>query len=113
MTARGDLQRLEALAQLVLDRRLAQLRQAAVDLGRSQDQLAAINAAAAPGDLPPVAAGLVEINYGRWADRRRAELNGVIARQRAAMIEARADATQAFGRVQALQGTAAKLARRS
>jgi hypothetical protein len=111
MTARGDLQRLEALAQLVLDQRLGQLRQRGAELQRSHDQLAAINAAAAPGDLPPVAAGLVEINYGRWADRRRAELNAVIARQRASMIEARAEATLAFGRAQALEGTAAKMTR--
>ena len=113
MTARVDLQRLEALAQLVLDQRLGQLRQNTTELDRTYKQLAAINAAAAPADLPPVSAGLVEINYGRWADSRRAELNAVIARQRVAVIEAKAEATLAFGRLHALQGAAAKVARRS
>lgn len=112
MTGREDLQRLTALAQLVLDQRLAQLRQNAAELDRSEGQLQAINAAAAPADLPPMAAGLVEINYGRWADARRAELNAVIARQRGAVIAAKDEATTAFGRLQALKGVAARLLRR-
>lgn len=111
MSAGRDLQRLEALARLVLDHGLAELRSAAAQLERSQDQLRAINMAAAPADLAPVAAGLVELNYGRWADIRRAELNSVIARQRAAVIEARAEATVAFGRLQALRGAAEKVGR--
>ncbi|OZA12753.1 MAG: hypothetical protein B7Y02_06945 [Rhodobacterales bacterium 17-64-5] len=108
MIAVQDLLRLKELAQLVLDHRLGQLRAAAHQLERSEGQLQAINAAAAPAELPPVAAGLVEINYGRWADIRRAELNGVIARQRAGLMAERAEATTAFGRLQALRGLAEK-----
>lgn len=108
MTSKQDLQRLSTLAELVLDQKLGNLRQAALHLERSKDQLRAINAAAAPADLPPVAAGLVELNYGRWADIRRAELNTVMARQTAELFEMRTEATTAFGRLQALRGAVAK-----
>ena len=52
MSQRHDMQRLQALAQLVLDQRLMALKQAADRLERSRDQLVSINAAAAPADLP-------------------------------------------------------------
>jgi hypothetical protein len=112
MSRAQDIKRLQALAQLVLDQRLLALKQAADQLERSRNQLAAINAAAAPADLPPVAAGLVDVAYRRWADVRRAELNGTIARQSAVWIETRGEAGQAFGRVQALDGTLARLVSR-
>jgi hypothetical protein len=112
MSRAKDMKRLQVLAQLVLDQRLLTLKQAADRLERSRDQLAAINAAAAPADLPPVAAGLVDVAYQRWADVRRAELNGAIARQSADWIETRDVAGQAFGRVQALDGALARLATR-
>jgi len=109
MSQRHDRQRLQALAQLVLDQRLMVLKQAADRLERSRDQLASINAAAAPADLPPVAAGMVDVAYQRWADVRRAELNGTIARQSADLIDAKGVAGHAFGRVQALDGALARL----
>jgi hypothetical protein len=103
---------LETLAGLVLDHELARLRAARAAIDRSRDQLQAINAPSDPGDLPAVAAGLVEINYRRWADIRRAELNALMARQTVTMIETRGEAAKAFGRLQALRGVAAKLAER-
>jgi len=106
MSRQRDLQQLATLAQLVLDHRLGQLRKGTAELEKSRGQLDAINAAATPADLPPVAAGLVEVGYRRWADIRRAELNSVIARQRAAVIEMKAEAGTAFGRLQALRGVA-------
>ena len=109
MSRLSDIQRLEALAQLVQDQRLQVLKQAADQLERSRAQLEAINAAAAPADLPPVAGGLVDVAYRRWADIRRSELNGVIARQSVTWIEERSEAAQAFGRVQALKGALARL----
>jgi hypothetical protein len=112
MSRAKDMKRLQDLAQLVLDQRLMGLRQAAERLERSRAQLSAINAAAASADLPPVAAGLVDVAYQRWADVRRAELNGAIARQSAEVIESRSEAGQAFGRVHALDGALARLAAR-
>jgi hypothetical protein len=112
MSKRADLAKVTALTQLVLDHRLHQLREAAAARDRSQMQLGAITAAAAPADLSPVTAGLVGLAYQRWADIRRSELNAVIARQTATWIEARSDARTAFGRVQAITGVAEKLPRK-
>lgn len=106
MTSRKDLKSLATLSQLVLDQRLAAVRQAAERLDRSKSQLRAINAAAAPADLPPVQGGLVDLAYQRWADVRRAELNVTIAQQTVAWIDAKSEAATAFGRVQALKGAA-------
>lgn len=103
MTRSKDLTRLAEVAQLMLDTRLAQLREASAQLDRSRKQLEAINAAARSADLPLVAAEKVGLVYDRWADVRRSELNLVIARQTADWIETRADAGTAFGRLQALQ----------
>ena len=112
MSRPTDIKRLEALAQLVLDQRLQALKQSADRLERSRAQLQAINAGAAPAELPPVAAGLVDVAYRRWADLRRTELNGVIARQTVDWIEDRNHAGAAFGRVQALRGALSRLERK-
>ena len=112
MTKTQDAQRLQDLAQLMLDQRLHALRLAGEQLQRSRDQLSAINDPAAPVDLSPVTAGLVDVTYQRWADIRRAELNATIARQTVALIEARAEAGQAFGRTRALEGALTRLAQR-
>jgi hypothetical protein len=109
MSRAKDLTRLAEVAQLMLDHRLGRLRDASAQLDRSRMQLLAINRAAGTADLPLAAAGKVALAYDRWADVRRAELNLVIARQTAEMLEARSDAGIAFGRLQALQG----LSRRS
>ena len=110
--SRRDLQAIGDVSQLVLDHRLAALREAASQLERSRAQLAAINAAAAPADLPPVAARLVDVSYQRWADTRRTDLNTVMAQQTVALIDARGEASTAFGRLQALRGLAERLGRR-
>ena len=109
MTGSKDLRTLAALAQLVLDQRLAGLRQSTERLDRSREQLQAINVVTTPADLPPVAAGLVDMAYQRWADVRRAELNSAIAQQTAIWMEEKAEAATAFGRVQALKGAADRL----
>jgi hypothetical protein len=106
MTKAHDLTRLADVAQLMLDHRLGQLRAVSTRLDLSRMQLQSINAAARPADLPLVAGEKVGLVYHRWADVRRAELNLVIARQTAEMIEARSEAGTAFGRLQALQGLA-------
>jgi hypothetical protein len=112
MTRPADLQKLAALSQLLLDQRLVELRETADRLQRSREQLASINASAEPADLSPIAAGLVDVAYRRWADIRRAELNTVVARQSVQWMEARAEAGVAIGRVQALRGAMDRLGRK-
>jgi hypothetical protein len=104
MSRRCDLSRLENLSALMLDQRLARLRAAADLCDQSRMQIAALDQAAAPAGLPPVAAGQVALRYQLWADRRRGELNTVLARQTADWLEARAEAQRAFGKLQALRG---------
>ncbi|MBL9051736.1 MAG: hypothetical protein JNK19_16610 [Tabrizicola sp.] len=108
MRKSDQLARMSDLAQLILDHRLAALRQASGQLEQSRMQLQAINSAGADSDLPPVEAERVGLAYQRWADIRRAELNLVIARQTAACIDARGEAAHALGRLQALRGLASK-----
>lgn len=110
MSRATDLVRLAAIAQLMLDHRLGQLRNSADQLDQSRMQLSAINQAAEPVDLEdPIVSARVGLDYERWADVRRAELNLVLARQTASWLEARGEAQTAFGRRQALQGLAARL----
>lgn len=106
MSKAKDLARLTELAKLTLDHRLGQMRAASHALERSRDQLAAINEAAKPADLPMVAGARAEWAYRRWADQRRSELNLVIARQTADWLTARDEAKTAFGRREALNGLA-------
>ena len=110
MTKPNDLARLTEVAQLMLDHRLGQLRASTAELDRSRMQLAAINAAARPSEaLEPVISERVALAYDRWADVRRSEPNLVIGRQTAAWLQARSEAQNAFGRVQALQGLTTRL----
>jgi hypothetical protein len=112
MSQANDLKRLAEVAQLMLDHRLSQLHGAAAELERSRMQLAAINEAGRPADLEMLTAGKVALTYDRWADQRRGELNLVIARQTVDWMDARSEAQNAFGRMQALQGLAKRLKER-
>ncbi|AZL59453.1 hypothetical protein EI545_11735 [Tabrizicola piscis] len=109
MTRRTETTKVITLADLLLRHHLGQMRQAAERLDRSRAQMAAIDKAADPADLPEVVAARVDCDYRRWADARKSELNLVLARQTAEVLAARAEAEVAFGRVQALRGIAARL----
>lgn len=109
MTKAQDLARLIDLAQLTLDHRLSQLRTASLALERSQGQMAEINRAANPADLPLITSARTEWTYQRWADLRRAELNLVIARQKAEYLSTCSAAKTAFGRVQALRNMSTRV----
>jgi hypothetical protein len=112
MSRGKDIARLEGLARLVLDHRLALLRKAAEQRQQSQMQLAALERNEGPSGLDAVAAGQVALRYQRWADVRRTELNAVLARQTAAWLDARHDAQRAFGQAEALAKLAERLGRK-
>ncbi len=112
MSRAKDLAKLDGLSQLVLDDRLSRLRAAAAQVEKSRMQIAALDRSAEPDDLPPVAASQVMLRYQLWADGRRSELNAVLARQTVNWLEARQNAREAFGRLQALRGIAGRLAER-
>jgi hypothetical protein len=104
MSRARDLTRLQELAALMRDHRLGQLREAASRRAQSLEQIAALEQPATTSDLPAVTAGLVALRYGAWADRRRGELNVVLARQTADWITAQEAAQKAFGQAEALRG---------
>jgi hypothetical protein len=104
MSRAKDIARLETLAALVRDHRLASLRAAAAQCEQSRMQIAALAREETPdADLPAVAASLVALRYQAWADVRRGELNTVLARQTALFLAARDEARSAFGRAEALR----------
>jgi hypothetical protein len=112
VTRRSEIAALHGLVQLVLDHQLSVLRAAADRREQSRMQIAALDKASEPSDLPPVAAAQVALRYQLWADVRRSDLNTVLARQTAEWMSAQDDARLAFGRAEALRGIAARIADR-
>lgn len=112
MSRARDLAALERLSGLVLDHRLSRLNAAAARMERSRMQIAALDRPAEPEGISAVTAGQVGLRYRLWADARKGELNTVLARQTVEWIEARQDAREAFGRLEALRGVAARLGRK-
>lgn len=111
MSQKQQLAKLQQIAGLMLDSRLAALQTAARAKAESEAQLSGLaGAVAAPADISAVAAEKAALNYQRWADARRAELNLVLARQTVVWMEARDAARVAFGKTEALAGVARKLA---
>lgn len=104
MSRAQQVAKLSQISQLLLDSRLAALQLAARACRESEDRLAGLSVPGAlPGALPEIAALRAALNYQRWADARRGEINLVLARQTAAMIEARDAAREAFGRSEAMR----------
>jgi hypothetical protein len=110
MSRSEQMQRLEQVAGLLFDTRLAELQKAARARADTEARMAALVMPAVPeGALSQVAAELAALGYQRWADLRRAELNQTLARQTAAWIDARDEARLAFGKTQALAAVRTKL----
>lgn len=108
---RKSLQQLEEIAALILDGRLSALRHAAQARADSEAKLEGLAAPPPPADLSGAAGELAALNYQRWADARRAEINRLLARQTAELAEATDAARIAFGRRQALAGLVGKAAK--
>lgn len=100
------LSRLATITRLVLDHRLAELRQAEAARTASVAQLSALSAPFPPADLPIVAAHRADLLWQQWADARRRDLNPLLARQTARWLEARAAAQTAIARDNVLAGLA-------
>ena len=101
MTQKQDLTKLRLISDLMLETRLARLTAAAHAKQQSENQLAGLAQTCSMTDgVEPVAAQLAALNYQRWAEARRAEINLLLARQTAEWIEARDAARTAFGRAE-------------
>ena len=102
MKADDRIKQLETIAGMILDLRLADLRQAARLRQESLDRLGALEVPPAE-DMDPITAARINLQYQAWADRRRAEINLVLARQTADWTMRRAEAKEAFARSEALR----------
>lgn len=107
-----DLKKLNRLANLQLDHRLAVLRVAIEAKSRTEAALAALSQPVfpAPG-LVGATSDLAAMTYQRWADLQRAEINQCLARQTRDVMQARSEAEIAFARNEALRGLASRAAR--
>ena len=113
MNQKQQLAKLQQIAGLLLDSRLAALQTAARAKAESEAQLTGLaDFVVASADISTVAAEKAALTYQRWADTRRVELNLLLARQTVAWMEARDAARVAFGKTEALAGVARKLAAR-
>lgn len=107
MTKAAQLSQLAGLADMLLDSRLFALQAAARAKQDCEAQLAGLSAIPEPqADLAGVASQLASLQYQRWADVRRSELNQQLARRTVALIEARDSAREAFGKKQILTALA-------
>ncbi len=93
--------RLAQVADLLRDRKLAELRSAAQQLAATQVLRDSLDRPAAR-DLPEVAAALAALSYDVWAERRRQELDRLLAAQTARLHRQQAEAARAFGRAEVL-----------
>lgn len=107
MTRKMQLHRLCQIAELMRDRDLAALRRATEACAETRALIDGLEAPAAEG-LGPVAAALAGQSYQLWAGRRRAELNLLLARQTADVLQCHQKAAQGFGKAEVL----ARLVRR-
>jgi hypothetical protein len=100
MSDREKLRRLAEISALMRDTRMLALEAAARARQASLDRLAELDRPSSANDLPPIVAGEVAMRYALWADRRRSELNQMLARQTVEWHQARDEAALAFGRDQ-------------
>lgn len=100
MSERTRLQKLEQLAGMVRDHELAKLNRLAAAADQTRDKLAKL-----PTDVEASSdAAMMAIQQAhlRWAAKQRMQLNQVLARQRAAMIEQQRKSARSFGRAEAV-----------
>ncbi len=104
MSKDAPLARLSTISALILDGRLSELRRCAAARDETITQIAGLQQDSAHCDeFEGAAAQLAALNYQRWAEVRRRELNQNLARQTAAWIDATEAARTAFGRNEALK----------
>jgi hypothetical protein len=107
MNGNARMAELAALAGMVRDLRLQDVASASAAHAASLARLADLAPVAAEG-LEPLSEARIALRYEVWADRRRQEINAVLANQVTALEAARANARTAFGRAQALLRLAGK-----
>ncbi len=102
MSEKEKLGRLAEIGQLLFDQKMMVLERAARARQASLDRLAELDRPMPATDLPLVTAQEIALRHALWADHKRREINTMLARQTAEWLEAREEASRAFGRNQVL-----------
>ncbi|MCW1919181.1 hypothetical protein NX862_10455 [Rhodobacter sp. KR11] len=102
MSEKEKLGRLTEISQLLFDQKMFVLERAARARQSSLDRLSELDRPMDAADLPLIQAQEIALRHALWADHKRREINTMLARQTAEWIEAREDASRAFGRNQVL-----------
>ena len=110
MTKKQQIEKLQHVAALLFDSKLAQLKIIAQAKHETEGHLTDLaQGASVTPDMPQISIEVANLRYERWADVRRAELNMTLARQTALWLDARGAAQVAFGKTQALDGIKARV----
>lgn len=102
MSQKEKLGRLAQITQLMLDQKMLVVEGKARARQASLDRLAELDRPMPDTDLPLVMAQEIALRHALWADHKRREINEMLARQTAEWLEAREEASRAFGRNQVL-----------
>jgi hypothetical protein len=102
MSEKEKLGRLTEISQLMFDQKMMVLEKAARARQSSLDRLAELDRPMEAPDLPLITAQEITMRHALWADHKRRQINEMLARQTAEWIEAREEASRAFGRNQVL-----------
>lgn len=94
---------------MLRDLRLDRLSRCAQDCADTRRKISQLDRGGAQdSDLSMAAQMEIEMRHKLWSDRRRMELNELLARQTARRLLAEAEARKAFGKSAALQGARQK-----
>lgn len=102
MNEKEKLGRLAEITQLMLDQKMLVVEKAQRARQASLDRLSELDRPMPGTDLPLITAQEIALRHALWADHKRREINEMLARQTADWIEAREEASRAFGRNQVL-----------
>jgi hypothetical protein len=102
MSQLAKIKRLQQISDLILEKHLEQLRTTAAARNTSLQRLQDLTLHTDPDLIPPHFAKL-QARYEGWAEKRRGEVNIMLARQTAEWMEQKDTALGAFGRAQNLR----------
>lgn len=94
---------LQKISGVILDRRLALLQACLAARSTSLQLLQDLEPKESGEKVEPIALAKSNLQYQAWVDRRRAEINILLARQTVDLIEARKMAMSAFGRADVIR----------
>ena len=100
MNQKSRLQKLGRIAEMVRDHELARLNRLAAAQDKTREKLAALPMHTIASQDPALMS--IQQAHLQWAAKQRMQLNLILARQRAALLEQRRKSARSFGRAEAV-----------